>query len=158
MTGVVIDRTTERCIEKKWAGLALDSFMMTKGVPLPFEEDELNLPAETEVQQKDKGAGAKGKAAPKKEEKKGKDDKGKKPATPDVATQDTVPKTRDVPSFKTFRQKTCYQVRNKMFDEYQKYFDQTVKTISQKFDTLKETELKYEFQWEKSIDEIFHKS
>jgi len=157
MTGVVIDRTTERCIEKKWAGFAMDSFMMSKGIPLPFEEDELNLPAEGESQQKEK-AGAKGKAAPKKEEKKGKDDKGKKPATPDVAIPEAVPKTREVPSFKTFRQKTCYQFRNKMFDEYKKYFDQTVKNISGKFDILKETELKYEFQWEKSIDQIFQKS
>jgi len=160
MTGVVIDRSTERCIEKKWAGIPMDTFMLVKGIPLNYEEDELLLPSESEVQQKGQ-PGAKGKTAPKKDEKKPnpKDqDKGKKPPTPDVVVQGSAPKTREVPSFKTFRQKTCYQNRNKALDEYSKYFTQTTQYITHKFDSLKENEHKYQFQWERSIDQIFYKA
>lgn len=136
--------------------------MTTKGVPLPYEEDELLPPTGGEALQKDKnaGAGAKGKAS-KKDDKKGGKENVKKPGTADkteVKEENVIPKTREVLSFKTERQKSCYQNRNRVYEEYKKYFDGTIQEFAMKFDNLKEGELKYQFQWETSIDQIFHQA
>jgi len=159
LTGVIVDRTTERCIEKKWAGFPMDAFMILKGKPLPYDEDELALPAESESAQKSQAAGGPKGKQPKKEEKKPKEVAKKPEAGAEIKEEGgVVENTRDVPSFKTPKHKNCYQTRNKIYEGFKNYFERNIQEIISRFDGLKEQELKYQFQWERSIDQIFNQS
>ena len=114
-TGKMPDRSTERCIEKNWPGLNLDTFKVN------------NLIAKSIVTDKS--------------------------ATPQINTETT----KNVKSFKTYRQKSSYNIRKKVFDEYYKLFEERVAAVLNKYNKIVENEMKYQFVWEKSLIDIFSK-
>jgi len=65
--------------------------------------------------------------------------------------------TKEIGSFKTFRQKAANHYKNKCFEEYKALFDSLLNDTEVKYEFVKEKEHKYEFQWERTIEDIFRK-
>ena len=98
-----------------------------------------------------------------KEAQKGKPKKGEKQDNNTVVIQlepfviNWAGTSRELTTFKTFRQKSAHEWSKKVFEEFRSYFEENIKAVSLKFDNMKENEMKFEFQWEKNIGEIFRK-
>lgn len=147
--GVTVDRSTERCLEKTWPGFPGDSFSVAMHLPKPKETPE-------EIAKKEEAAKAKPKAADNKATKK--DPKGKEQQP--VIVMELVPgeNTREIKSFKTFRQKSANSYRNSGYKEFKAYFDHTIADTLLKYQLARDNEIKFQFSWEKSIYDIFNKS
>jgi len=128
----------------------MSTFLVDKTRP-PIDTPAQSMPTSAK-EGKDAKKEAQAKAA------KGKKDQKEQGPVLEAAQINWEGNSREITSFKTFRQKSCHEWSNKVFEEVKQKFDETVKFISNKFDTLKENELKYQFQWERSIDEIFHRA
>ena len=59
--------------------------------------------------------------------------------------------SKEIKSYKTFRQKSAFNIRNTIFKEYKEFFDQRIVNLIEKDKKLVDEELKFEFAWEKNL-------
>ncbi|EGR27437.1 hypothetical protein IMG5_196200 [Ichthyophthirius multifiliis] len=133
--GINIDTSSERSLNKVWVGFPIDSFNI--------DERKVEY-KQTVVQEDEKG---------KKENKKGKNPP-KKGNELEEANQTNNNQTKDIKSFKTYRQKSACLQRNKMFDEFKKNFCYQIEKIKQEFNELENIEYKFEFKWESIVKSL----
>lgn len=126
--GTLIDTSSERSIMKVWPGLLMSSFQIDdKKI-----EYSINL-----IQQNDP-----------KGDKNAKNAKKEKELMPEVERIDA---TREIKSFKTFRQKTVLKDRNSILREYKTKFDEEVNEVKKRFERIRYEELKYQFHWDQKV-------
>jgi len=125
--GTLIDTSSERSITKVWPGLLVNSFQLgDKKIEYmaPFVQDQKN------------------EKNPKKDPKKDKDM---------PAEADKIEATREIKSFKTFRQKGVLKDRNSCMNDYKKKFDEEVEEVKNRFEKMKYEEMKYQFHWDQKV-------
>lgn len=113
--GTVIDTSSERSISKTWEGLPLLSFC--------FDDKKIEYTLTTPVED-DKAAGGKGaKKDTKKDAKKPAPAAGKgKIPDPNAADESNPDNTKNIKSFKTYRQKSANSWKTKMYDLFKAKF------------------------------------
>ncbi len=125
--GTLIDTSSERSIVKIWPGIMINSFQIGEkkidywGLFQPIE------------QKNDKNA------------------KNMKKDKEIVVENEKLEATREIKSFKTFRQKAVLKDRNLCLNEYTKKFDEEVEEVKRRFEKIKYEELKYQFHWDQKV-------
>lgn len=125
--GTLIDTSSERSITKVWPGLLVNSFQIGD------KKIEYVSPIIPD---------------PKAEKNQKKDPKKDKDAPPEGEKIDA---TREMKSFKTYRQKAVLKDRNNSLNEYKKKFDEEVEEVKKRFEKMKYDELKYQFHWDQKV-------
>ena len=130
--GTLIDTSSERSIVKIWPGIMINSFQIGEkkidywGLVQPIE------------QKNDKNA------------------KNVKKDKESVVENDKLEATREIKSFKTFRQKAVLKDRNLCLNEYRKTFNEEVEEVKNRFEKMKYEELKYQFHWDQKVFKLIN--
>ena len=126
--GTLIDTSSERSIVKIWPGLLLNFFQIGDRKI----EYIANLLQPTTEQKTEKGA--------------------KNPAKKEnIIEPDKIERTREMKTFKTFRQKAVIKDKNLCVNDYKKKFDEEVEQVKKKFEKIKYEEMKYQFHWDQKV-------
>lgn len=126
--GTLIDTSSERSISKIWPGILVNSFNI-ENKKVEYAVASLTTEA--------------------KNEKNTKNIKKEKDVVAEVEKTDET--TREVKSFKTYRQKAAVKYRNAFFENYKKKFDEEVAEIQNRFNKLQYEEQKYQFYWDQKV-------
>lgn len=126
--GTLIDTSSERSISKVWPGLLVNSFNIGS------KKLEYAVSVEKNEGKNEKIAA-----------------KGAKNANLQEISEKTDESTREIKSFKTFRQKAAVKLRGSLFSEFKRGFDAEVQETQQNFAKLKYEEEKYQFYWEQKV-------
>lgn len=108
---VAVDTTSERNIVKKWAGVRFDVFDR-EGNKFGYVKTEVE-----EVKDTKKAPAKKETKDPKKE----------------VAVVEEVKETKEIQSIKTFRQKSAFVERNRVYEEVQKSYSKETERFKKMF-------------------------
>lgn len=71
--------------------------------------------------------------------------------------EQVIKDTKEIKTFKTFRQKSVISFRNKLFAELKNRFDEEISILKAEIDKIQYEEDKYQFFWEQKVDSLNNK-
>ena len=71
--------------------------------------------------------------------------------------EQVIKDTKEIKTFKTFRQKSVISFRNKLFTELKYRFDEEISQLKTEIEKIQYEEDKYQFFWEQKVDSLINK-
>eukprot|EP00828_Plagiopyla_frontata_P008784 TRINITY_DN1444_c0_g1_i4.p1 TRINITY_DN1444_c0_g1~~TRINITY_DN1444_c0_g1_i4.p1 ORF type:complete len:1308 (+),score=255.89 TRINITY_DN1444_c0_g1_i4:1080-5003(+) len=133
--GFIIDTSSERALTKTWPGILVHIFQVEKRQIQYRAQPQENLITDK-----------KGKPVPQKMQQQ------QIQAQADAQQGQQQEMTKEIKSFKTFRQKSVNLHFQKAFQAFKEHFDQRVQLIIEKTKQCELDELKFQFDWDKIVN------